>query len=123
MALGRALATLTGRWQTVAGAWLTEVHQRTGSPRTPKEYARILERFLAEIAPPEATTAHVHAFAYGPGLSGKEPSPSTVVVRLAAISGFYDFARRMGLVSTNPAAEVVSPLRKQLKRLSNPLQR
>ncbi len=93
MTLERVLATLTGRWQSVAGAWLAEVQQRTGSPRTPREYAHILERFLAEIKPPEATTAHVHAFAYGPGPSGKEPSPSTVVVRLAAVSSFYDFAR------------------------------
>ena len=55
------------------------------------------------MPPPEATPAHVHAFAYGPGPSGKEPSPSTVVVRLAAISGFYNFADRMGLVTSNPA--------------------
>ena len=56
MAAGTALATLTGRWQSVAG-----VQQRT-EPR-----AHILERFLAEIVPPEATPAHVHAFAYSLG--------------------------------------------------------
>ena len=32
-----------------------------------------------------------------------------MVVRLAAISGFYDFARRMGLVTNNLAAEVKRP--------------
>ena len=31
MTSGAALATLTGRWQSVAGAWLAEVQQRTGS--------------------------------------------------------------------------------------------
>jgi len=66
-----------------------------------------------DCPPPEATTAHVHAFAYGPGPSGKEPSPSTVVVRLAAVSGFYDFARRMGLMPTNPATEVKRPKLRQ----------
>jgi len=107
------LPTLTGQWQSVAGAWLAEVQQRTGSDRTPREYVHTLERFLAEIKPPEATTAHVHAFAYGPGPSGKEPSPSTVVVRLAAISSFYDFARRMGLATINPATEVKRPKLRQ----------
>ena len=42
-------------------------------------------------------------------LVGREPSPSTVIVRLAAISGFYDFARRMGLVTANPAVDVKRP--------------
>ena len=36
-----------------------------------------------------------------------------MVVRLAAINGFYDFARRMGLVTTNPAAEVKRPKLRQ----------
>jgi integrase/recombinase XerD len=82
--------------------------------RTPAEYVRILDRFLAGLPSPEvATAADVHAFAYGPGPSGKVPSPSTVVVRLAALSGFYDFARRMDLVSRNPAAEVKRPRQRQ----------
>ncbi len=68
-----------------------------------------MNRFLVEITPTEATPAQVHAFAYGPGPSGKEPSPSTVVVRLAAVSGFYDFARRMDLVDGTQAAEVKRP--------------
>ena len=113
MTLEIALTTLTGRWQTVAGAMLAEVQQRTGSERTPREYARELTRFLADLDPSDVTPAHVHSFAYGPGPSSKEPSPSTVVVRLAAISGFYDFARRMGLVPTNPAAEVKRPKLRQ----------
>ena len=33
MTSGAALATLTGRWQSVAGAWLAETQQRTGSDR------------------------------------------------------------------------------------------
>jgi len=104
-----ALPSLSSQWQGVAGAWLAQVQQRTGSDRTPREYARELNRFLADLDPREATSTHAHAFAYGPGPSGKDPSPSTVVVRLAAVSGFYDFARRMGLVDANPAAEVKRP--------------
>ena len=41
------------------------------------------------------------------------PTASTVVVRLAAVSGFCDFARRIGLVTTNPAAEVKRPKLRQ----------
>ncbi len=78
------------------------------------EYARIIDRFLGGLLSPEAATpADVHAFAYGAGPSGKIPSPSTVLVRLAAVSGFYDFARRMGLVVINPAAEVKRPRQRQ----------
>jgi len=69
----QAIQTLSGQWQGVIGAWLAQVQQRTGSDRTPRDYARELNRFLVEITPTEATPAHVHAFAYGPGPSGKEP--------------------------------------------------
>lgn len=99
------------RWQSAAAAWLAEVRARTGSDRTPAEYARWLHRFVATLGsdPARATPADVHAFAYGPGRSGREPSPSTVIVRLAAISGFYQFARRMHLLDANPAADVQRP--------------
>ena len=60
----QAITALSGQWLGVAGAWLAQVQQRTGSDRTPHDYARELNRFLADITPTEATTAHVHAFAY-----------------------------------------------------------
>jgi len=97
-------------WQAAVGAYLAEVGQRSGSKRTPEEYARIIGRFLegvedaAAVTPPE-----VHIFAYAPGPSGREPSPSTVSVRLAAISGFFGFLKRMGKVESDPAAEVRRP--------------
>jgi len=101
-------------WRDALGAWLEEVRQRTGSSRTPVEYARLLARFLDGLAAPDAAgPSDVHAFAYGVGPSGKAPSPSTIGVRLAAVSGFYDFARRMGLVASNPAAEVRRPRQRQ----------
>lgn len=104
------IASLSGQWKAVAGAYLAEVAQRTGSTRTPQEYARYIERFLAGIDDPaEATPPQLHAFAYGPGPSGRLPSSSTVGVRLAALRGFYDFARRMRLVDRNPADDVKRP--------------
>jgi site-specific recombinase XerD len=104
------IASLSGQWKAVAGAYLAEVAQRTGSARTPQEYARYIERFLGSIDDPaDATPAQLHAFAYGPGVSGKMPSSSTVGVRLAALRGFYDFARRMRLLERNPADDVKRP--------------
>ena len=71
------LALLTNQWQTVAGAWLAEVASRTGSPRTPQEYVRYLARFLDLVGDPsQATTAHVHAFAYGPRFQWPGALPS-----------------------------------------------
>ena len=108
------LANLPDQWGGAAAAWLAEVAHRTGSPRTPQEYGRYLARFLELVGDPtQATTAHVHTFAYRTGPSGREPSPSTVIVRLAAVSSFYDFARRMGLVDRNPASDVKRPRARQ----------
>jgi integrase/recombinase XerD len=88
-------------------AWLSEVRARTGSARTPAEYERIVRRFLGLVESP--TTAAVHAFAYAPGESGREPSPSTIAVRLAALSSWFHFLRRMGAIERNPAADVRRP--------------
>ena len=97
-------------WHSVAIAWLVEVGQRTGSKRTPVEYGRYFGRFLlSHPYPSRATPADVHAFAYGNGPSGKQPGPAAVIVRLAALRGFYDFARRMGVLSINPALDVKTP--------------
>src|SRR4051794_5784540 len=100
----------THGWRGVVAAFLEQARQRSGSARTPDEYGRILARFLALAGDPAAASpALVHAFAYAAGPSGKLPSPSTVVVRLAAIRGLYDLARRAGLVAANPADDVKRP--------------
>src|SRR5690349_10923978 len=97
-------------WQAVAIAWLVEVQQRTGSTRTPTEYGRYVGRFLlTHPNPPLATPADVHAFAYGSGPSGKPPGPAAIIVRLAALRGYYDFCRRMGHLTSNPAQDVKTP--------------
>jgi site-specific recombinase XerD len=109
-----ALINVSDNWKAAAGAWLVEVGKRTGSKRTPVEYARILQRFIDSIGGPEHATAPlIHTFAYSPGPSGKDPSPSTVTVRLAALRGFFDFAKRMGVVSANPADDVKRPKSRQ----------
>lgn len=92
------------------GAWLAEVAQRSGSARTPEEYRRYILRFLDGVSDPsKATTPHVHAFGYATGASGREPSASTVTVRLAALRSFFDFLRRMGGIQVNPVDDVKRP--------------
>ncbi len=97
-------------WNAVAVAWLVEVGQRTGSKRTPIEYGRYVGRFLSGHANPAlATPIDIHAFAYGIGPSGKQPGPAAIIVRLAALRGYYDFCRRMGYLNRNPALDVKTP--------------
>jgi site-specific recombinase XerD len=102
--------TLPEQWREVVGAYLGEVAEHSGSTRTPVEYARYLGAFFAGVGDPgSATAANVHTFAYRTGSSGRTPSASTVSVRLAAISSFYGFAVRTGLLASNPAANVRRP--------------
>jgi integrase len=102
--------TLPPAWRDIIGAYLVEVSEHSGSARTTTEYARYLAAFLGGVTDPAvATTANVHAFAYRTGPSGRSPSPSTVSVRLAAISGLYGFAVRMGVLAANPAVNVRRP--------------
>jgi hypothetical protein len=42
--------------------------------------------------------------------SGRPPAASTVAVRLATESGFFDFGLRMGLLPANPASDVRRPV-------------
>jgi site-specific recombinase XerD len=91
-------------------AYLAEVRQRSGSARTPTEYRRYLARFFDLVGDPRAASAaHVHTFAYASGPTGRQPTPGTVNMRLSAVRGFYGFLQRMGIVASNPAAEVRRP--------------
>jgi site-specific recombinase XerD len=96
---------------SLIGSWLAEVERRSGSQRTPAEYARYLKRFRDEVCRDlaQATTQDAHDFAYAPGPSGKTPSASTITVRLAALRSFYDFLWRAGVIPTNPVDRVKRP--------------
>jgi len=101
---------LPAPWPDVVGAYLTETHLRGGSVRTPTEYARILARFFAAFPDPSRVQPiSVHSFAYGQSPGRPNPAASTICVRLAAIAGLYDFARRMGAVDRNPAEGIRRP--------------
>lgn len=97
-------------WETIAVGFLVEKAGRSGSRRTAEVYGRTVGRFLRGIADPATVTPlDVQGFAYAVDSEGRPPAPSTVCVRLAAVSGFYDFACRMEVMTRNPAARVRRP--------------
>lgn len=97
-------------WSLVVAAFLQERGSRTGSRRTVETYGRIVRRFLRTIADPAAVTPFdVHCFVHAPTQDARPPAPSTILTRLAAVGGLYEFAVRMGVVAQNPAAAVGRP--------------
>jgi len=98
-------------WEQALYAYLAEKERRTGSRRTVETYARMLQRFFGALGKPpdRVTSPEVFTFAYGIGLSGKEPSSVTISARIACVSSFYRFLIRMGLVATNPCDAVERP--------------
>ncbi len=109
--VGGPLLELDRSWPEVAVGFLVEKGRRSGSCHTLEAYRRTLTLFLREVRNPAfARPMDVHRFAYGVGPRAVVPSASTVAVRLAAVSGFYDFAVRMELLDSNPAANVRRPV-------------
>src|SRR5512139_619760 len=84
-------------WQNALYAFLAEKERRSGSRRTVEGYSRMLQHFFGTVAksPDQVTGPEVFAWAYGRGLSGREPSAVTIGARLACLSSFYRFLIRM----------------------------
>src|SRR3954453_21490224 len=53
------------------------------------------------------------AWAYGVGLSGKQPSSTTVNARIACLSSYFHFLVRMEMLATNPCDKLERPRPKQ----------
>src|SRR5713226_9597252 len=85
-------------WQQTVLAFLAEKERRSGSRRTVEGYSRMLWPFLTRVGSPDLVTpAHVLAWAYGIGLSGREPSSTTIGARIACLSSYFRFLIRMDL--------------------------
>jgi site-specific recombinase XerD len=59
--------------------------------------------------PPEVTSPEVMDWAHGIGLSGRSPTSTTVGARIACLSSYYRFLRRMDLVTSNPCDALERP--------------
>ena len=98
-------------WERALYAFLAEKERRSGSRRTVEGYSRTLQHFFGTTGKPpdRVTSQEVFAWAYGKGLSGKEPSAITIGARLACLSSFYRFLIRMEIVSANPCDQIERP--------------
>jgi integrase len=98
-------------WDETLYAFLAEKGRRSGSPRTVEGYGRMLWPFFQRLrkTPPEVTPPDVMTWAHGVGLSGRVPSSTTVGARIACLSSYYRFLRRMDLVPSNPCDMLERP--------------
>src|SRR5215216_3117930 len=98
-------------WERSLYAFLAEKQRRSGSMRTVQSYSRMLQDFFGRIrkTPEQVTSQDVFAWAYGTGLSGKEPGSITIGARVACLSSFYRFLIRMKVVSSNPCDAIERP--------------
>jgi len=98
-------------WGRTLYAFLAEKERRSGSRRTVEGYSRMLQHFFGALGKPpdQVNSQEVFAWAYGKGLSGKEPSPVTIGARLACLSSFYRFLIRMEIVASNPCDQIQRP--------------
>lgn len=93
-------------WQQVAGAWLAEfrsAHTQDAYRRDLHGYADVLAAY--GIADPLSAERHVVAF-YARYLDSTGLAPASKSRKLAAISSFYRYAARAGVVPANPAEHV-----------------
>src|SRR5688572_4495013 len=98
-------------WSRTLYAFLAEKERRSGSLRTVQSYSRMLNDFFGRVSktPDQINGQDVFAWAYGTGLSGKQPSSVTIGARLACLSSFYRFLIRMKVVSANPCDALERP--------------
>ncbi len=101
----------TSDWARTLYAFLAEKERRSGSLRTVQSYSRMLNDFFgrARKMPDKVTGPDVFAWAYGVGLSGKQPSSVTIGARLGCLSSFFRFLIRMKVVASNPCDALERP--------------
>ena len=97
-------------WTQTVLAFLAEKERRSGSRRTVESYARMLWPFFERVGSPDRVTpAHVLAWAYGKGASGRDPSSATVGARIACLSSYFRFLIRMNITTANPCDALERP--------------
>ena len=102
-------------WDRSLYAFLAEKQQRSGSMRTVNAYASMLRDFFgrADKTPDAVGPTDAFAWAYGVGLSGKQPSATTIGARIACLSSYFKFLVRMQLLASNPCERLERPRPRQ----------
>jgi integrase/recombinase XerC len=95
-------------------AWLDAKYKRSQSQRTVDEYAAIMNQFRLTIASAGidllaqdepsliALALAAQSFASQSRRPGRQVAPATVNLRLAALSSFYEYGKKLGLLQMNP---------------------
>ena len=98
-------------WEQALYAFLAEKERRSGSLRTVQGYSRMLNDFFGRFGktPDAVKSTDVMGWAYGKGLSGREPSAVTIGARTACLSSFYKFLIRMAILQANPCDALERP--------------
>ena len=98
-------------WDRSLYTFLAEKQQRSGSMRTVNAYAGMLRDFFGRACktPDAVVPTDAFAWAYGVGLSGKQPGPTTINARIACLSSYFRFLVRMQLVTANPCERLERP--------------
>lgn len=109
-AIGFPQEDLVG-WERAIYAFLVEKQRRSGSDRTVQGYSNTLQDIFGRVgkAPDKVTVQEVFAWAHGKGVSGKEPSSTTIGARMACLSSFFRFLHRMDIVHVNPCDKLERP--------------
>src|SRR4051812_3371709 len=102
-------------WDRSLYAFLAEKQQRSGSMRTVNAYAGMLRDFFGRAGktPDAVGPQDAFAWAYGVGLSGRQPSATTVNARIACLSSYFRFLVRMDLMTANPCERLERPRPRQ----------
>jgi site-specific recombinase XerD len=103
--------SIVSGWERCLYAFLAEKQRRSGSMRTVQSYSRMLQHFFVRAGktPDQITSQDVFAWAYGAGLSGKQPGSITIGARIACLSSLYRFLIRMKVVAANPCDAIERP--------------
>src|SRR6478736_7330553 len=115
MDIALTLEASASGWDRSLYAFLAEKQQRSGSMRTVNAYAGMLRDFFGRAGktPDAVGPTDAFAWAYGIGLSGKQPSPTTINARIACLSSYFRFLVRMQLMTSNPCERLERPRPRQ----------
>jgi integrase len=86
-------------WLDAQAAWLDAKRRRSGGDNTARAYGIALRQFLTYCGVPPWLVVSAHAQAWARHLAATV-SPATLGLKLAALSGFYDYVQRHHLLPT-----------------------